>query len=148
MMASPFCHVLVGWDGSAAAAEALSTAVAIASPHGHVVALSVVRRPPRDAADDGPAGGPGGIRHRAEEIFERLRRDGTCAEDLRMSTQVIAGDESRAGAAVCAYAAEHGFDLLVLGRHGEGGLLPARLGRVAKTAAQSSTVPVLLLDAR
>lgn len=146
-MAGPFCHVLVGWDGSAAAAEALITAITITSHNGHVVALHVVRRPPHDETgdwDDGSAP----IRSHAEAIFEQARRNEAGAGGVRMSTHVIAGDETRAGAALCAYAAEHGFDLLVLGRHGEGGLLPTRLGRVARAAAQSSPVPVLLVDAR
>jgi nucleotide-binding universal stress UspA family protein len=39
------------------------------------------------------------------------------------------------------------FDLLVLGRHGAGGALRSRLGRVAETAARDSEVPVLLLGA-
>ena len=64
-----------------------------------------------------------------------------------MSMQIVAGNESKAGSVVCAYAAEHGFDLLVLGRHGEGGAARMRLGRVAEKAAHASTVPVLLLGA-
>jgi nucleotide-binding universal stress UspA family protein len=56
-------------------------------------------------------------------------------------------EDRQAGRAVCAYAAEHGFDLLVLGRHGDGGALRPRLGRVAEAAARGSAVPVLLLSA-
>ena len=48
---------------------------------------------------------------------------------------------------ICDYADEHGFDLLVLGRHGDGGLLRHRLGHVAEAAAKSSRIPVLLLGA-
>ena len=64
-----------------------------------------------------------------------------------MSAQVVADDESQAGSIICSYAAEHGFDLLVLGRHGQGGRTRTRLGRVAETAARSSPVPLLLLSA-
>jgi nucleotide-binding universal stress UspA family protein len=52
------------------------------------------------------------------------------------------------GRAVCDYAAEHGFDLLVLGRHGDGGVLHHRLGHVAEAAARAGKLPVLLLDGR
>jgi nucleotide-binding universal stress UspA family protein len=146
-MGSPFCHVLVGWDGSAAAAEALSTALDITSNSGHVVALAVVRRLPHEEAGEGEDG-QASILSQAEAIFERARRSEAGAASIRMATHVIAGDEGKAGAVLCSYAAEHGFDLLVLGRHGQGGMLPTRLGRVAKAAAQSSPVPVLLVDAR
>jgi nucleotide-binding universal stress UspA family protein len=146
-MAGPFCHVLVGWDGSAAAAEALSTALTITSNSGHVVALAVVRRLPHDEAGDGDDD-QADLLSQAEAIFERARRGESGAASIRMATHVITGDEAKAGAVLCSYAAEHGFDLLVLGRHGQGGLLPTRLGRVAKAVAQSSPVPVLLVDAR
>lgn len=82
------------------------------------------------------------IRRRAEARFERMR--GPTA-GVRMSLHMVEGTE--VGKTVCAYAAEHGFDLLVLGRHGNGGRLRARLGRVAETAARDSAVPVLLLSA-
>jgi nucleotide-binding universal stress UspA family protein len=150
MTAGPFCRVLVGWDGSPDAAEALGTGAAIAAlaahATGHVVALSVVSRRPHGEAGDDDAGQPG-IRSGAEEIFARLRRDDRPAGSIRMSAQVVADDESRAGSIICSYAAEHGFDLLVLGRHGQGGRTRARLGRVAETAARSSPVPLLLLSA-
>ncbi len=152
MTAGPFCRVLVGWDGSPDAAEALGMAVAVAEhPGGHVVALAVIgRRPHPETGDDADAdadAGQLGIRFRAEEIFERLRREGPAAGGIRMSAQVVADDESRAGGVICAYAAEHGFDLLVLGRHGLGGRARARLGRVAETAARTCPVPLLLLSA-
>ena len=46
--------------------------------------------------------------------------------------------------AVCEYARRHGFDLLVVGRHGTGGVLHPRLGRVAATAARKASLSVLL----
>ena len=68
------------------------------------------------------------------------------AARARVSLQIVEdGDPARA---VCDYAAEHGFDLLVLGRHGDGGVLHRRLGRVAETAARAGKLPVLLLSDR
>ncbi len=49
---------------------------------------------------------------------------------------------------ICDYADEHGFDLLVLGRNGDGGLLHHKLGHAAEAAAKSSRIPVLLLSAQ
>jgi nucleotide-binding universal stress UspA family protein len=48
---------------------------------------------------------------------------------------------------ICDYATEHGFDLLVLGRHGDGGLLRPKLGHIAEAAARGSKIPVLLVSA-
>jgi nucleotide-binding universal stress UspA family protein len=128
--------VLVGWDASADAAEALSAAAAIVSGGtGHVVALTVV--PDEQLSERAAA------RRRVEERFERVR--GSAAAGVRMSLQIV--EDRQVGRAVCAYAAEHGFDLLVLGRHGDGGALRSRLGRVAETAARDSEIPVLLLGA-
>ncbi len=70
---------------------------------------------------------------------------GPATEGVRMSLHIVEGDQ--VGRAVCAYAAEHGFDLLVLGRHGDGGALHPRLGWVAEAAARRSALPVLLLSA-
>jgi nucleotide-binding universal stress UspA family protein len=49
------------------------------------------------------------------------------------------------GRTVCGYATEHGFDLLVVGRHGDGGVLHPRLGRVAEAAVRGCAIPVLLM---
>ena len=144
MSAGPFRRVLVGWDASANATEALSAAAAIVgSGAGHVVALTVVPAGQGAEAADEQRSGRAAIRRRAEERFERVR--GSAAADVRMSLHIV--EDRQVGRAVCAYAAEHGFDLLVLGRHGDGGTLRSRLGRVAETAARDSQVPVLLLGA-
>ena len=144
MSAGPFRRVLVGWDASANATEALSAAAAIVgSGAGHVVALTVVPAGQGAEAADEQRSDRAAIRRRAEERFERVR--GSAAADVRMSLHIV--EDRQVGRAVCAYAAEHGFDLLVLGRHGDGGTLRSRLGRVAETAARDSQVPVLLLGA-
>jgi nucleotide-binding universal stress UspA family protein len=141
--AGPFRRVLVGWDASADAAEALSAAAAIVGGGaGHVVALTVVPVGPGAEAADEQQSERAAIRRRAEERFERVR--GSVA-GVRMSLHIV--EDREVGRTVCAYAAEHGFDLLVLGRHGDGGTLRSRLGRVAETAARGSAVPVLLLGA-
>ena len=79
MTAGPFRRVLVGWDASPDAAEALSAAAAIVGGDaGHVVALTVVpARPGAEAADEQQSE-RAAIRRRAEERFERVR--GSAAE--------------------------------------------------------------------
>jgi nucleotide-binding universal stress UspA family protein len=142
--AGPFRRVLVGWDASADAAEALCAAAAlVGGDAGHVVALTVVPAGPGAEAADEREGERAAIKRRAEERFERVR--GSVAAGVRMSLHIV--EDRQVGRAVCAYAAEHGFDLLVLGRHGDGGALHPRLGRVAEAAARASAVPVMLLSA-
>ena len=68
---------------------------------------------------------------------------GRAARGVRMSLQIV--EHSQVGRAVCDYATEHGFDLLVVGRHGDGGAFHPRLGRVAETAVRGCAIPVLLL---
>ena len=48
---------------------------------------------------------------------------------------------------MCEYADTHEFELLVLGRHGNGGMLRSRLqlGRVAETVTRKSGISLLLL---
>lgn len=152
-MTAPFRRVLVGWDGSPDSAEALSVAAQIVGRDGgHVVALAVFREGTAfregtglEADDDGDGGQPAIVRL-AEVHFEELRRRPT-ATPVRLSAHLLVDSRNNAGKAVCDYAAEHGFDLLVLGRHGENGSRGTHLGHVAGEAAQRSQVPVLLLSA-
>jgi nucleotide-binding universal stress UspA family protein len=137
-----FRQVLVGWDGSANAAEALSAAAAIAGGDGgHVVALAVLKAASRFEAKDEDLSARAAIGNLADEQFERARQ--TAPHGVRMSLRIV--ENERIGPTVCAYATEHGFDLLVVGRHGDGGLLHPRLGRVAEAAVRGCPIPVLLV---
>lgn len=143
----PFRRVLVGFDGSPDAAEALGVAAAVAARDGgHVVALCVVPR--ALAAERGGEGSVGaGLRARAEALFGDIARGHGAGNLVRTSVQVIHSDQASPGKVVSDYAEEHGFDILVLGRHGDGARRKSRLGRVADHAAQECMVPVLLLSA-
>ncbi len=144
--AGPFRRVLVGWDTSADAAEALAAAASIAGGDGgHVVALAVVQQVPSTEAADDHDSERAAIRLRAEASFERVRRAAAAGHQVRMSLQIV--EDKQVARAVCDYAVEHGFDLLVLGRHGDGAGLRSRLGRVAEAAARGTAIPVLLLGA-
>jgi len=145
--AGPFRRILVGFDGSPDAAEALRVAVALAdSDHAHVVALTVIRRG-LGAEDDHARDSAGSAaRERAEALLGELRRSRP-DDGARVSAQVVFSDRDDLGQTVTGYAAEHGFDVLIVGRHGDGARRRSRLGRVADTAVQGCPVPVLLLSA-
>ncbi len=145
-----FRRVLVGFDGSPDAAEAVRAAAAVASrDNGHVVALCIVRRPPHDDGDDDhEQDDPGGeLRQQAEALFGEIGRDQPAGSALRTSVKVVQTGGEDAGQVLAGYAVQHGFDILVLGRHGDGGRRK-KLGRVADAAAGECGVPVLLLSAR
>jgi nucleotide-binding universal stress UspA family protein len=146
----PFRRVLAGFDGSPDSVDAVRAAVAIAARDGgHVVALSVVRRSPHTDGDDDGDGEDDGrsIRQSAERLIGQLSRELPAGSAVRMSVQVVCTDGDSPGQVVNRYAAEHGFDVLVLGRHGDGRRRKARLGQVADQAVQACPVPVLLLSA-
>jgi nucleotide-binding universal stress UspA family protein len=143
----PFRRVLVGFDGSADAAEALGVAAAVAARDGgHVVALCVVTQA-LPAEGDGEGSEGAGLRARAEALFSELARGQRPGSLVRTSVQVIYSDRASPGKALTDYAEQHGFDILVLGRHGDGSLRKSRLGRVADRAVHECAVPVLLLSA-
>jgi nucleotide-binding universal stress UspA family protein len=143
----PLRRVLVAWDGSADSAAALRTAAAlVGDASGHVVALSILATAPnREAVRDGPTEPSALFRHvhaTCEDTRASIARNSTARIDLHTAeSRHIAGS-------VGDYAAEHGFDLLVIGRHGEGGVMHPKLGHIAESAARSCEIPVLLISAR
>jgi nucleotide-binding universal stress UspA family protein len=145
-LAGPFRRVLVAWDGSADSVAALRTATAIVgSPSGHVVALSVLPAGPHsEAGNDEPANASAQARHvrlAFAATTEVIARTSPVRIDLHTA------ENPRVAASLCDYAEQHGFDLLVIGRHGDGGLMHPKLGHVAETACRSCKIPVLLVSA-
>jgi nucleotide-binding universal stress UspA family protein len=144
--APPFRRVLVAWDGSADSVAALRTASAIVGGvPGHVVALTVLAAvPPREAINDQPAERLAQA-SRVETAFEATRAAIARTSNVRIDLRTEPG--RHVAGSICDYAAEHGFDLLVVGRHGDGGLMHPKLGHIAESAARSCKVPVLLVSA-
>jgi nucleotide-binding universal stress UspA family protein len=147
MTTTPFRRVLVGWDCSLDAAAALQTAASIARDGAaHVVALAVLDAAPHGESNEDRARDRAERRRYIERLFYEARESVPAAARAQVRLQIVEdGDPARA---VCDYAAEHGFDLLVLGRHGDGGVLHHRLGHVAEKAARAGKLPVLLLSDR
>jgi nucleotide-binding universal stress UspA family protein len=145
MTVAPFHRVLVGWDGSRDAAEALRIAASVVSSDGgRITALAVLPQSVRLEAADEEEAEHAALRHRVEDEFQQAWQKAPVTIGARASLEFVEND--KAGNTVCAYAEEHGFDLLVLGRHGTGGILRPRLGHVAQTAARDSAIPVLLVN--
>jgi nucleotide-binding universal stress UspA family protein len=149
MAVGRFRRVLVGFDGSPDAAEALRVAAAIAGlDGGHVVALSVTRPGLGTEGAERQDNESRELHRLAEACFDELKRGLVPGDGVRTSVQVVVANHNNAGQVLSDYAEQHGFDILVLGRHGEGMSRRSRLGRVADAAARASSLPVLLLSAR
>lgn len=144
MDSRPFRRILVGWDASPHARTALETAAALADHHGgHVVALAVVRGPTHTETTDEHVRADHAATRQLTEPFE------LCRVQLRhygARTELVIDHDRHIAEALHDYATEHGFDLIVLGRHGEGDPLHPRLGHVAEATAKRGPTPVLLVS--
>jgi nucleotide-binding universal stress UspA family protein len=146
--AGQFRRALVAWDGSADAVAALRAAAAIVgSRTGHVVALSVIpASSPAEVGDDRRGGEPTSQAQRIQATFEATRA--ALAKTSAVRIDLHTAHARQVAGSICDYATEHGFDLLVIGRHGEGGLMHPKLGHIAESAVRSCRIPVLLVSAR
>ena len=144
MSAGRFRRVLVGWDSSVGCAAALLTAAAIADGDvGRVVALAVLRPVAHGESEEDRAAEMTRHRRQAEVSFGKVRDTLPGASQAKVTlTFAESFDPARA---LCDYADAHEFELLVLGRHGTGGIMHPRLGHVAETIAKKSGLPLLLL---
>lgn len=138
--------MLVAWDASADSVAALRTAAAIVGHGpGRVVALAVLTDPVhREAPNDGSASATGQA-NRVQAAFAAACDSLTSDHPAKITLHTV--QARHAQEAVCDYAVEHGFDLLVIGRHGDGGLIHPKLGHVAETTARTCKIPALLVSA-
>jgi nucleotide-binding universal stress UspA family protein len=145
-VSNPFRQVLVGWDGSPDSVAALRTAAAmVGDGPGRVIALAVLPRSPNWEEEPDQASADATDSDHMRQTFETARSAIATRSHTRISLHTEEG--RHAARSLCDHATEHGFDLLVIGRHGDGGLLHSRLGHVAEAAARASKVPVLLISA-
>jgi nucleotide-binding universal stress UspA family protein len=94
-----------------------------------------------DGSPDGPDVETAGLRRQPEVIFGELAHSLRPDGPVRMSVQMVYSDHDSPGQVVTAYAEEHGFDILVLGRHGDGARRKSRLGRVADRPPRIARCP-------
>ena len=112
-----------------------------------MVALSVLRNAAWSEDGHEHDSTSSALRDLAEGIFDEVRRDLPAGCAVQMTVQILHTDRESPAHVVTQYAAEHGFDVLVLGRHGDGRRRRSHLGQVADQAVRHCSVPVLLLSA-
>jgi nucleotide-binding universal stress UspA family protein len=137
-----FRRILVGFDGSRNAREALRAGVALASiAGGEVTAAIVVSNSHGETEEDRRAAfesESAPLRAAAERDLAAAPRGKTTS-----SVHVLGGDHP--AASLSGYASEHGFDLLVIGRHGRERAAHGGLGRIARELAEKAHCPLLLV---
>lgn len=141
--AKPFRRLLVEWNGSRGASATLRASAAIVgNEEGHVVALAVL--PPAWHTETAQERSANEIaaRERVRTPFERLQAGLAALCSARIDLQFA--EDPNIPQALCRYATEHGFDLLVLGRQGEGGAAARKLGHVADSAVRNGGIQLLL----
>lgn len=137
-----FRRILVGWDASPGAETALRTAVDLTDgAGGHVVALAVLTSPRHAEADEERLQQLDTHRRYVEERFEQLL--GRLIGSGKTTVTLHLAEDRHIADALAKYAVEHGFDLIVVGRHGGGGTLHP--SRVPRELAQITSVSLLIV---
>ena len=141
-----FRRILVGFDGSQDAREALREGAELASVcQGEISVVMVISvahgetEEERQAAFDREAGS-------LQELVERELEAVMKRHSATSSMHVVASD--RPDQALSDYALRHGYDVVVLGRHSRQRAMHGGLGRVAASISQHSALPVLLIGDR
>jgi nucleotide-binding universal stress UspA family protein len=142
-------RILVPWDGSALAAEAIPQARAVAAAGAEVILLWVAPEPEMAA---GLLWGSAGVapddvlradeevaRQALESEAERLRAAGG---DVKVESVVAIGDPAEE---ILRTADERAVDLLVLANHGRGAVGRWAFGSVADRVSRSAKVPVMIV---
>jgi nucleotide-binding universal stress UspA family protein len=124
--APSFARVLVAWDGSHAAARALSDAMPLLEKAATIEVVSIAG--PRTSYKELPG----------FNITRHLSRHGMNAELKRLPMSGDIGDT------LLSYAADAGSDLLVMGGYGHSRLREFVLGGTTRTILTSMTLPVLM----
>ena len=139
----PLSRILVGWDCSPGAVAGLRAAATLAAGGAASVVALAVLKPAPHTEDTAEGTADFDERRRFARATFVEARDGLPGT-VRGRVSLEFAESSDPAATVCDYAQQHGFDVLVLGRHGSGGVFHPRLGHVAATAARKAGLPVLL----
>jgi nucleotide-binding universal stress UspA family protein len=138
-----FRRILVGWDSTEAAGHAMRVAVELAASLGsEVVALSVLESGDGDLGEDQDRADEA-ARQVATERLADYRLQAKAAE-VSLSHQFVLGERSEK--VLASHAAEHGFDLLVVGRHGgHSPVHPGGAGPVTENLLIHAPCPLLVV---
>jgi nucleotide-binding universal stress UspA family protein len=141
---SSFHRILVGWDGSKDSRQAFRTATRLAIElHAEVVVLAVLKPQSRvEAADEAAEESAHRRREVADEVTAEALRD-AAATTVRLRHEVIEADQT--ALAFDSYVSEHGFDLVVVGRHGLDRAVHPRIGGVSEHQVRHGQCPVLVV---
>lgn len=135
-----FRRVLVGFDGSTEARHALRVALALACDVGGEARVLLVVRTPAHTET------PEERTRAAEAEKENLSRglsEFHLPEHPDVSVEAVYADDP--GRALAAYAAEHGFDVVVVGRHGREHTTHRGLGQSVDALLHDHPCPVLVV---
>ena len=144
MPAPVFRKVLVGWDGSRAAATGLVLACRLtATTGGTVTAVSVVPAFTHIEADEDRERAVADAHAPLQAQFDNTLQSLVLHPEQKVSLRFLA-DEHVADA-LDHYAAEQMIDLLVVGLHGREGILHPKMGHIANHAVKTSSCPVLVV---
>lgn len=152
-----FTNILVAYDGSDHAKAALETArqFAIEDEGVQLRLLTVVFPADIDPGMyyDGTMGpdvesleldqemGKVAQKHALETLRQAAALEGVAADRVTCDIQVL----PNAADAIAAYAADHGCDLIIVGRHSKKGILDF-LGSTAKAVMRKTALPVLTVE--
>ncbi len=142
-------RILVATDFSEIADDAIRAALELAGKLGAAVTLLHVYSLPTYLFFDGSTWVPP-ARVAADILSESahrlaLARDAAAPSGVPIETAV---EEGAPAEQIVRYAAERGFDLIVVGTHGRRGLSRLALGSVAERVVRTSSLPVLTVPPR
>jgi nucleotide-binding universal stress UspA family protein len=139
---SVFRRVLVGFDGSVSSLQALRVAIGIAAQaSGEATVLIVI--PPTHGETEADRIASFDDDARPLQTMAQQELDTARDEDLTTSLHVVSAEHP--ARALASYADSHGYDLLVVGRHGRERAMHGGLGKVARELADASPCPLLLV---
>lgn len=135
-------RIVVGYDGSSGANEAVRTALnLISGPHAHLSVIAVVAPARGETDEDRQAAFDADADHirRAAEAHRRSAE----RQGLEYHVEVVTGSDP--AQALASLVAKRGFDLLVVGRHGRERAGHAGMGWNAHQLVSDAACPVLVV---
>jgi nucleotide-binding universal stress UspA family protein len=144
-------RLLVPTDFSSCSDAAFGCAQRIAAKmRGSVCLLHVIEHPPAGVTFGSESCAPASLQARQDQAENaRVELGRRMLADSR-SRIAITGDFvfGASAAMISAYAADHAFDMIVMGTHGRSGIAHLLMGSVAETVIRTARCPVLTVKSR